>query len=50
MDFVELTPEQTRARKRRNVMLALAIGGFMLLVFFITIAQMRAGILAGPSG
>lgn len=35
----ELTPEQ--ARKRRNVATALAVVGFMLLVFFVTIAKLK---------
>ncbi|MEQ1618237.1 MAG: hypothetical protein ABL883_07830 [Terricaulis sp.] len=38
-----LTPEEARARKRRNFWLALAIGLFVLLVFAITIAKMKAG-------
>jgi hypothetical protein len=40
-EFVTLTPEQERARKRRNVMLALSIVGFVLLVFFITLAKIK---------
>lgn len=40
---VILTPEQTRARKRRNVWLALSIIAFVLLVFVITIAKYKAG-------
>jgi hypothetical protein len=43
MEFVALTPEQQRARRKRNTMLALAVGGFMLLVFLISIAQMQGG-------
>ena len=39
---VTLTPEQVRARRRRNVWLALSISAFMVLVFFITIAKMSA--------
>lgn len=42
-DTVTLTPEQVRARKRRNMWIALAVGAFVLLVFFITIAKLRAG-------
>ena len=42
-EFVELTPEQKSARKRRNVMLALSIAGFMVLVFLITLARMQSG-------
>ncbi len=40
-----LTPEATRARKRRNLWIALSIAAFVLLVFFITIAKMQAGSL-----
>jgi|GEM_PF-1984333 len=36
----ELTPEQ--ARKRRNMATALAIVGFMLLVFLVTMAKLKA--------
>ena len=42
-DTVTLTPEQERARKRRNVWIALAVGAFVVLVFLITIAKLRAG-------
>lgn len=42
-----MTPEAERARRKRNVMLALAILGFVVLVFVVTIVRIRAGILAG---
>jgi hypothetical protein len=42
-ETVILTPEQIRARKRRNMWIALAVGAFVVLVFFITIAKLRAG-------
>jgi hypothetical protein len=42
-ETVTLTPEQVRARKRRNVWIALAVGAFVVLVFLITIAKLRAG-------
>ncbi len=41
-ETVTLTPEQVRARSRRNVWLAAAILAFAVLVFFITIAKMSA--------
>jgi hypothetical protein len=44
---VAQTPEE-KARKRRNLVLALSIAGFMLLVFFITLAQLKAGVLDRP--
>jgi predicted nucleic acid-binding Zn ribbon protein len=34
-----------RARKRRNLMLALSIGAFVVLVFLVTIVRMKAGVL-----
>lgn len=40
---VILTPEELAARKRRNVWIALAVGGFIVLVFVITVAKMGAG-------
>ena len=43
MDTITLTPEQERARKRRNLMLAVSIAAFMALVFFITMAQLKNG-------
>jgi hypothetical protein len=43
-ETVELTPDQIRARKRRNLWLALSIGGFMLLVFLITVARLGASV------
>ncbi len=41
MEHVSLTPEQERARKRRNVLLALAIAGFAVLLFFVALARMH---------
>lgn len=48
MNGVILTPEELKARKRRNLWIALAVGGFMALVFAITLTQMQAGILERP--
>lgn len=47
---IVLTPEQVRARKRRNLVIALAIGAFVVLVFFVSIARMHAGSVAGAGG
>lgn len=46
--FVKLTPEQEKARKRRSVWIAVSLFGFMVLVFIITLTQMKAGVLARP--
>ncbi|HRK63944.1 MAG TPA: hypothetical protein PLN53_06070 [Terricaulis sp.] len=45
---IALTPEELKARKRRNLVIALSIGAFMLLVFFITIAKLQGGALERP--
>lgn len=45
---VALTPAETAAQKRRNLWLALSIAGFVLLVFFITLARLKAGVLDRP--
>lgn len=44
-ETVTLTPDQVRARKRRNLWLALSIGAFVLLVFFITMAKLGGNVL-----
>jgi hypothetical protein len=46
IDSVKLTPAEERARKRRNLMIALGIGAFMALVFAITLAKLHAGTAA----
>jgi hypothetical protein len=45
---VVLTPEQLKARKRRNIWIAVSLGAFMLLVFLITLAKLQAGVLERP--
>lgn len=45
---VTLTPDQLRARRRRNLWIALSIGAFVVLVFLITIAKLKAGVLERP--
>ncbi len=47
-DSIKLTPEQEKARKRRNVWIAVSLFGFMVLVFLITLTQMKAGVLNRP--
>jgi hypothetical protein len=43
-----MTPEELKARKRRNLWLALAVGAFVVLVFAITLAKLQAGVLDRP--
>lgn len=45
MTGIVLTPEQIAARKRRNVIIALSVVAFVVLVFAITLVQLKAGVL-----
>jgi hypothetical protein len=46
---VILTPEEVKARGRRNLWIALSIAAFVVLVFLITMVKVKDGILAGAS-
>jgi len=48
-DEIILTPEQVRARKRRNLVIALALVAFVVLVFFVSVARMHANSVAGAA-
>ena len=45
-DEIILTPDQLRARSRRNWVIALSIIAFVVLVFFVTMARMSANMHA----
>lgn len=38
-------PDADKSRRQRNVVLALALGVFVLLVFLVTMAKIKAGTL-----
>ena len=40
---VQLTAEEVAARKKRNRWIALALGGFVILVFVLTMAKVGGG-------
>lgn len=40
-NYIQLTDEQVRARKRRNVAIALGLIGFIVLVFLTTVLNLR---------
>ena len=42
LKYVKLTDEQVRARKRRNVAIALGLLGFIALVYLVTLSRMSA--------
>jgi hypothetical protein len=37
---MQLSDEQKRQRRRRNIALGLVLGGFILLVYFVTLVKM----------
>jgi hypothetical protein len=43
-EHVTLTPQEVSARKKRNGWIALALGGFVILVFVLTMAKVGGGI------
>jgi hypothetical protein len=48
-DEIILTPGQVRARRRRNLVIALSIAGFVILVFLVSIARMHANSVTGAA-
>lgn len=42
LKYIKLTDEQARARKRRNVAIALGLLGFIALVYLVTLSRMSA--------
>jgi len=44
-----LTPEQERARRRRNLAIAFAIVALCILFYVVTMAKLGPGILVRPS-
>lgn len=47
-DIPPMTPEQAAARGKRNIAIALLLAGLMVLIFFITLTHMKAGVFARP--
>lgn len=39
IDYVEPTPEELKAQKKRNVAIALGLAGFMCLVFMLMLIK-----------
>jgi hypothetical protein len=46
----KLTPEQETARKRRSLMIALALAAFVALVFLVSMIQLRANVVSQAGG
>jgi hypothetical protein len=47
-EMVRLTPEEQKARNRRNLWIAVCLVAFMVLVFVVTLARLKAGVLDRP--
>ena len=47
-DCVKLTPEQEKARRARNIALALCIAGLCILFFGITVVRLGGAVLQRP--
>lgn len=47
-EYRALTPDELRARKRRNVAIALALVGFIIFVFVVTIFNFKNGMPDRP--
>jgi len=47
-DGIVLTPEQRRSRRNRNIAIGVAIGVFVLLIYFVTIAKLGVQVLNRP--
>lgn len=45
---VRLTPEQARARRARNIALALCIAGLCILFFGMTVVRLGGAVLQRP--
>ena len=44
---MKLSDDEIRARSRRNLIIALSLLAFVVLVFVITLTKLRDGIIAG---
>jgi hypothetical protein len=44
-DGIKLTPEQEKARRARNIALALCVGGLCILFFAVTIFRLGGSVL-----
>jgi hypothetical protein len=45
---VNLTPEQARSRRARNIAIGLAVAGFMALFYVITIVKLGGAVAHPP--
>lgn len=46
---IELTPQQLKSRRQRNIAIGLAVGFFVLLFYVVTIAKLGPGVMTPPT-
>lgn len=49
-DGYDLTPEQTKRRRARNIAIALGIGAFIVLFYILTIVRLGGAVAHPPAG
>ena len=47
--LMKLSDDELRARRRRNLVIALTLAAFVALVFVITLTKLRDGSMLGPA-
>jgi hypothetical protein len=47
-DGIRLTEQQLRARRARSIAIALALGAFVVVIFFVTIVKLGSNVLTQP--
>jgi hypothetical protein len=45
---IRLTEQQLRARRARSIAIALALGAFVIVIFFVTIVKLGGNVLTRP--
>jgi hypothetical protein len=45
---IRLTEQQLRARRARSITIALALGAFVIVIFFVTIVKLGGNVLTRP--
>jgi hypothetical protein len=47
-DGIRLTEQQIRARRARSIAIAIALGAFVVVIFFVTIVRLGGNVLTRP--
>jgi hypothetical protein len=45
---IELTPQQLKSRRQRNIAIGVSVAFFALLIFLVTIAKLGPGVMNRP--